>query len=291
MILFLDLRSQGVGGSVSDEAEVRGGTLQNLQEAIRGRDVLLVTHGFNVDRVHGEAKLDNFHTLLPPGMDTVVVVGILWPGDCRIPIFVDYVVEGNEAIETGQKLATFLNLNFTGALTLSFASHSLGARVILETIRGLDRPSVRRLLIMAGAIDDTCLSNEYADAASKAQSISILASRCDDVLKLAFPLGNPISGIISRGHPYWHAALGREGPSNPYPPGNKLQPDWQIPEEWNYGHHDYLTDHLVLSGYPIPEKLPAPGPNPQSPSGTPASLGPGAWEPAWSAAFAVSRWT
>jgi hypothetical protein len=69
---------------------------------------------------------------------------------------------------------------------------------------------------MAGAIDADCLIEEYRDATSKIEKISVLASHGDYVLKLAFPMGHPLAGIISRGHPYWRCALGYDGPDDPY---------------------------------------------------------------------------
>ena len=73
------------------------------------------------------------------------------------------------------------------------------------------------------------------------QSISLLASRSDDVLKWAFPTGNFVSGLFSRGAPYVHEAMGRRVPAEPYPsPDNIYDADWQIPDGWDYGHSSYL---------------------------------------------------
>ena len=58
-------------------------------------------------------------------------------------------------------------------------------------------------------ISDTCLSDQYKAITSTMGKISVLASDQDEVLKLAFPVGNPLAGIVSRGDPYWHGALGR----------------------------------------------------------------------------------
>ncbi len=199
-------------------------------------------------------------------------IGILWPGDSRWVPVVDYPFEGDEAITSGQLLAPFLNKYFAVAISLSFASHSLGARMVLETIRKMDR-SVRRLTLMAGAIDDNCLIDEYRDVAAKVEEISILASRSDYVLKLAFPIGNPLAGIITRGHPYWQGALGYEGPDSPYP--NNLRSGWQILDDWDYSHGDYLGG--------IPPALLPPVNFPQQGTPKPNS------KPAWSAGFVSTR--
>jgi hypothetical protein len=206
-----------------------------------------------------------------------------------IPIGIDYPFEGIEAIHSGNLIADFLNANFAGAASLSFAAHSLGARVVLQTIDGLSR-RVRRALFMAGAIDNNCLTGEYNLAAQKIDEISILSSTEDDVLALAFPLGNPLQGIIDCGHPYYHAALGREGPAQPYPPAPGLQPNWQIPANFEYGHHDYLPSEQLTAKFPLPVDIP-PDQGSAPPGGTPPQLVDSAqWKPAWSAAFATTRY-
>jgi hypothetical protein len=213
-----------------------------------------------------------------------VKIGVLWPGDCFIPIFVDYVVEGHEAIKSGDLLSAFLNTNFTGAMNLSFASHSLGARVVLQTIRGLNL-HVRRVLLMAGAIDDNCLTNEYADAAKKIDQISLLTSKRDFVLAAAFPLGNPLQGIIDRGHPYYHAALGREGPAQPAQLAPRLLSGWELPGKLDYGHLDYIPGDVIQAVYPQPCEIPPEAPDPPAPV-----AGIRVWKPAFSAGFATNRY-
>jgi hypothetical protein len=274
-MLLLSTRVLPRGGGVSETVSIwddsnRPHFLADVAKEIQGRDVLLVTHGFSVYQSEGEANLSGWYTGLT--LANTAVLGILWPGDSRWIPKVDYVIEGNEAMAAGNLLADFINSNFGGALSISFASHSLGARMVLQTISGLNR-SVRTLLLMAGAIDNTCLISEYTKAAGKVQSISVAASRSDDVLKWAFPAGNFLGGIISRGNPYVHEALGREGPACPYPAN--LHADWQIPDDWDYGHGDYLPDEPPIAPVLAPI-LTFPGPLPNT-------------KPAWSAALMSGR--
>ncbi len=229
-------------------------------------------------------------------MDTLdignaIPIGILWPGDCILPIFVDYIVEGSEAIKSGDLLAAFLNKSFTSSASISFASHSLGARVVLQTIQGLNpfTLTVRRTVLMAGAIDDNCLTAEYQAAAARIAGLSLLASRRDDVLSMAYPLGNPLQGIIDTGHPYRKAALGREGPDPPNPSAPGLVPDWMIPDDLDYGHLDYIHGKPVPAKYPQPVSIP-PATDPSPPLTTPAALqAPEKWKPAFSAGFVSTR--
>jgi len=198
-------------------------------------------------------------------------------------------VEGDEAIRSGRILADYLGRNFAGVNTLSFASHSLGVRVMLETIRNLD-PSfaVKALTVMAPAIDDTALVNEYKDAAQKVGKISVLASSRDEVLKWAFPGGNLLSGIVSRGEPYWHGALGRYGPYPANQPANLWQTP-NIPESWVFGHGSYINSAAVADPHQESGKFPVPQVVP--PQGTAAPSNATNWQPAWAAGFVSTRVT
>lgn len=293
---FLSTRAHSVGGPVApvkildaDRPGYVGDLTQELLNAIHGRDVFFGTHGYEVNQADGIASLSNWFNNLQIG--SAVPIGILWPGDCIIPIFVDYIVEGRDALSSGKLLGAFLNSNFTGAVSVSFASHSLGARVVLQTIAGLAHTfHVRRTLLMAGAIDDNCLTDEYSSAANKVDQISILASTRDDVLAFAYPLGNPLQGIIDTGHPYYHAALGRTGPAQPYPAPPRLRPNWQIPVKCDYGHHDYLPQQPIPAAFPLPVDIPpenGPCPPPETP---PLLASTNQWKPAWSAGFASTRY-
>ena len=259
-----------------------------LAQLVAGRDVLIGTHGFNVNRSTGITELRHWESLLHLG-SAGFFVGLLWPGDSRWAPILDYPVEGHVANKSGQLLAPFLNQNFAPAASLSFASHSLGARTILSTIRGLNR-RVRRLTLMAGAIEDDCLIDEFADAAANVDKISILASHGDTVLSYAFPVGNLVEGILTPGHPLWHAAIGHSGPQQPDPA--KIVWSWQIPDDWVYRHADYLP-----SSPPAAAVMPPPTANltVQGPTPVPRAVPPNApavpdeWKAAWSAGFVSTR--
>ena len=301
MTYFIDLRADSAGGNPVagvNDIVVRTDSEPNpnparpfrdaLVQAIQGRDVLLGTHGFNVNRADGIRNLSHWNEWLRLG-DNGFFVGVLWPGDSRWLPVLDYPVESNEAIKSGQLLATYLAANFTGANSLSFASHSLGARMVLETIRKLPNSfRLNSVTMMAGAIDDTCLSNEYRDAASRMVRISVLASDRDEVLKLAFPVGNPISGILTRGDPYWHGALGRFGPNPSDQPSNLIKTPI-LPDSWAFGHHSYINCTGPMVGPPaesgpfFPPALVVQLAGSAAPS---AALN---WQPAWAGGFVSTR--
>ncbi|MEB0040411.1 MULTISPECIES: alpha/beta hydrolase [unclassified Pseudomonas] len=241
MTWFLDLRADSVGGIPASEVIVRQGyghypNFDELVRQARGHDVLFATHGFNVNRNDGIESLTGWERLLELGPNTLFV-GVLWPGDSRWVPVLDYPFEDSEAITSAGLLAAFVDRHFGAATSLSFVSHSLGARVILETITQMKLP-VTQAILMAGAINDNCLNTQYKATAGKLKTLSILASLEDHVLAVAFPLGNPLAGVVDKGHPYWQGALGRDGPDLPCP--DNVDPHWEIPNEWKYDHSDYL---------------------------------------------------
>ncbi|MGA2651585.1 MAG: alpha/beta hydrolase [Terracidiphilus sp.] len=295
MTQFLDCRLSAVGGELAATVAVNQGTSLNdysslgvseLVASVRGRHVLIATHGFNMDRADAIACLSNWGSILQLPQASAFV-GLLWPGDSIWAHGLDYAVEAKVADDAGVMIAEFVDTNFATAASVSFASHSLGARVILSTISNMSLP-VRQVTIMAGALDDDALTNEFATAAGKIGQISVLSSAKDEVLTWMFPIGNLASGIIAVGHPWWHAALGQAGPAQPWP-ANMTAP-YGIPDNWGYQHCDYLAIHQPPApSLPIPTEVPPNGAAPlcaeRGPNGEPVA----GWTEVFSAAFASSR--
>jgi Alpha/beta hydrolase of unknown function (DUF900) len=288
MTRFLDLRIAPVGGGLATTVGVCQATnINNYQSldlgqllcGIRGQHVLIATHGFNVNRADGIASLSNWEGLLQLPLASAFV-GLLWPGDSIWAHGLDYGEEPKLANDAGVLIADFLNTYFASVASISFASHSLGARVILSTIMNLNLP-VRRVVIMAGAIDDNCLSTEFQCVESKVAEISVLSSSRDEVLSMAFPLGNFVAGIIAEGHPWWRAALGHTGPAQPMLT-NFISP-FEIPDNWLFEHGNYLQiDNVPAPVLPIPTEVPTNG----SPEPAAGAMG---WQESFSAAFVSTR--
>jgi hypothetical protein len=298
MTQFLDVRLSPVGGELSTCVAIHQGTTihdyagldrSQLLNDIQGRHVLLGTHGFNVNRADGIAGLSRWESLLRLSASSpvnslatgTVFVGILWPGDSVYAHGLDYPEEPRVANDAGERLiAPFLDANFTGAASLSFVSHSLGARLVLKTVAHMELP-VRRVILMAGAVGDNCLNTEFRAAAAKIDQISVLASRKDEALSLAYPLGNLAAGIIAEGHPWWRSALGHSGPSKPRP--RNFLPPFAIPDNWEFRHGSYLQQEPP----PVPV-LPLPVDVPPNHTPEPANGVPG-WHEAFSSAFCSTR--
>ncbi len=252
MTLYLNFRSQGVGGAVIDPYVLQGDAAASplalravgwmeLASLVGGKNVLFAAHGFNVSYEHGARSLAQLEPQLGLAASDVFF-GVLWPGDYWLP-FVNYPFEGDVSMDCGRRLASFCRRWFAGAQSFSFISHSLGARLVLEAVANLDRPA-RAVCLTAAAINRDCLESEYARAAANSSAISILASHNDWVLKVAFQVGDPISDLLHEDHTPFQKALGYDGPPVPAPP--PIAHPWQIPDPADYGHGDYLPpDHIA----------------------------------------------
>jgi hypothetical protein len=246
MTFFLNFRSQSVGGGVieprvlsgdgtADEPALRVIADSMIGSLVAGKNVLFVAHGFNVSYAAGARSLGQLDQYLNLG-GADVLFGVLWPGDYWLPV-VNYPFEGDVSMDCGRRLATFCKRYLAGAQSVSFASHSLGARLILEAVKNLDKPA-RSVCLTAAAINQDCLATEYALATDHASAISILSSHEDWVLKVAFQIGDPISILLHDDHSPFEPALGYAGP--PAPAAPPVVPPWQIPDAADYGHGDYL---------------------------------------------------
>jgi hypothetical protein len=207
-----------------------------LPGLVRGKDVLLAAHGFNVSYASGLASLAQLERAL--GLDVSAsdqFLGVLWPGDWAIPA-VNYPAEDSIASHAGRLLGGFCNQWLGQARSLNFLSHSLGARVILEAIAACSQ-RVRTACITAGAVNAGCLGEEYARAAADCDRILTLSSRSDLVLQFAFPPGDFLADILYPDHPQFEEALGREGPERPV--AANVGPS-QIADAAGYDHGDYF---------------------------------------------------
>lgn len=205
----------------------------------RGRHVLFAVHGFNVAGRQGVRSLAGFSAGLGLGAADLYIA-VIWPGDWWLPA-VNYPFAGDTAGRCGQRLAKWCAAELRDAASLSFVSHSLGARLVLEAVQRLNR-RVRLLCLMAGAVNCDCLGTQFAGARALADTIEVLASRADLVLALAFPAGDALADALEPDHVPLTAALGRSGPARIYP--GQLQRPWQIVDPGDFGHGSYLPDDL-----------------------------------------------
>ena len=196
--------------------EIRGGDAKlsevELLEAVRGKKVLVLIHGYNnempaviqaYDRVVEMMRLSHLLAPDPGGYD--LVLGYTWPGGWNQLSFPVAVLRANTAAKRFR--ATLEKLQFAAA-SIDVQTHSLGARVALEA---LDRGGItlRNLWLLAAAIDDETLEpgEEYFAAAQRCSRVYVLHSEQDPVLRTAYRLGDV---------PDFDRALGWKGPQRPH---------------------------------------------------------------------------
>jgi hypothetical protein len=263
MTLFLNFRSSSRNGSFVAPREVLElanpdvalaftvVSFAELSQRAIGKDVLFATHGFNVDQEHGARCLARLEREIQP-LGSELFIGLLWPGDWWIPA-INYPFAGSPAMSAGRELARICDTWFKDAASLTYASHSLGARVILESAQRAAR-SARTVCLTAAAVNRDCLLTEYGTAERRSEGVSNLASERDHVLKLAYPVGDLLADILHPDHSLFTPALGYRGPPRPIPANARPA---QIPKALDYDHGDYLPPGDVVPPAPTP-----PGGNP-----------------------------
>ena len=250
MTYFVSLRA-GPYGAVCDPYVLQGdGTAvppamtpvfwNALPILARGKDVLLAAHGFNVSYQDGLQSLGHLEAALAMQPDELFL-GVLWPGDWVIPA-INYPFEDSIASHGGALLGGFCNRWLATARSVSFLSHSLGARVVLDAIKATTLP-VRRACITAGAVNADCLTSEFQAAAQKCGQIRTLSSLEDLVLKFAYPPGDLLADMLDPDHQPFEPALGRGGPIAPYE--STVLPS-EIPDAPPYDHGDYFPPSIPV---------------------------------------------
>lgn len=210
-----------------------------VQREVAGKHVILAVHGFNVSRQNGVRSLAGLERALALRPDETFF-GVLWPGDWWIPV-INYPSEAKDAVRSGRQLATYIDANMAAAAAVSIVSHSLGGHLLLETAKTVRRP-LNELCVTAGAVDNNCLSLEYVAAKSASRRISVLSSRGDRTLRLAYPLGDFGSDVFwGDDDSPWRGALGLKGP-HPVeaPPKVEHQPIPHEPRKAAYDHGHYF---------------------------------------------------
>jgi Alpha/beta hydrolase of unknown function (DUF900) len=219
-----------------------------VPDLFRNKRVCFLVHGFNVPVSHAvwcegpaaqEYEAIGTQGFAITAADLVVVV--MWPGDGLIGWSWFNAMDSSK--DTAEKFAEFLASSAFTASEVTFVSHSLGARVVLETVERAAKLGARArfttAVLMAAAVHDDALDDaEYAVSSATLGRIVVLSSMKDEVLAIAFGLG----GFAERG--MWPApsrALGRYGPA--FKPGSKFPAitEWyEIRPALGQGHGDYL---------------------------------------------------
>lgn len=246
MIYLLDFRGADVGGPVVPGRILRmsglPGPQGNEDDLVLEPTITFLLHGFNVDRQYGQDSLFRLAARLSRTIAGALVM-VLWPGD-HWARAISYPFEGNDADDTAAELARFIERVVQPSTKLSFVSHSLGARVVMETLKRLGGfYPVGQVCLMAPAIDDCSLSDPeaYASLVDATARVAVLASHRDSVLRLAYPIGDLLQAFFFFGKDSSSLALGYHGPKavegQSIPAGVYHV---QIPDERNSDHSDCI---------------------------------------------------
>lgn len=107
---------------------------------------------------------------------------------------------------TRKYFAQLIASSATQMARVSFVTHSMGARVVLETVQqtliaakksGRRTPRFDTAILTAAATSDEVLDDpDYADAVAAIERFVIVSSRADTVLSGAFPLGDAVEQFL-----------------------------------------------------------------------------------------------
>ena len=75
---------------------------------------------------------------------------------------------------------------------------------MLQTLAGLNRKA-KLACLTAAAVNQSCLAGEYAAAMRSVDTVTLLTSRKDQVLEIAYPPGDVIADTLVHDHPYLRA--------------------------------------------------------------------------------------
>lgn len=182
--------------------------LSPIQEAVAGKRVLLLVHGYNNefdDIVRAYDLVDSQSSRLMQGKYDLVI-GYTWPGgDNRFEYFSAKTRAGAIAPRFSENLRQ-LHQRSTRPKSLDVMTHSMGARVALEALKHLTtRNVIRNLILLASAVDNESIerNEEYFSANSKPSNSFVFHSRHDQVLSVAYRIAE------------FDRALGLHGPENP----------------------------------------------------------------------------
>jgi hypothetical protein len=244
VIYLLDFRSSDTGGAVVPGLVVTAPGLGSEMQLRAETNVTFIVHGYNINRRTGRESLLRASQQLSAG-HPVSYVGVLWPGD-HWSRAASYPFEGRDADDTAAALVKYIQDVLTPGTELSFASHSLGARVVLGAVKRLRAAyPVTQAVLLAPAIDDSSVAHpaDYLHAVARARRVAVLASRKDRVLSLAYPAGDLLQAFIFFKTDRIGLALGFHGPrrssTHAIPP--QLYHE-QIPDARGSDHGHYLPD-------------------------------------------------
>jgi pimeloyl-ACP methyl ester carboxylesterase len=199
--------------------------------------LILLVHGYNSPEEKARLNFETFERGLRGADARAMAVGsvwhVHWPGDDPNPFIsaTMYPARVGDADNVARKLADWLLINVSSQQELRFVGHSLGCRVVLETLLALrehppeTRPRIGTVVLLAAAVPQVYCTeppNPYPLPADGTRQ-HVHFSFEDSALGRKFDLGQ-------RGYNEPGEAVGRDG----RPAGR-----WTTATPTNLDHNDY----------------------------------------------------
>ncbi|MGE0198607.1 MAG: alpha/beta hydrolase [Simkaniaceae bacterium] len=199
-------------------------TSQDWEEVKAGKNIAIVIHGYNTDYEKAIKYFKDVRKRSAALYDTIICY--LWPsGDEFWEYFeADDRVEGKEL---PKRLAILINELALSTHPVDVIAHSMGCKLLLETLSKEPIGSVGNLFLMAPAVNKDSLSTKILQIA---QEIFVFYSHHDEVLTWAYPILE------------WHQALGADE-------DNKKSPHLHLIDSSSHikNHTDYATSGFIFS--------------------------------------------
>lgn len=245
--LAFNLRKEAEGGKLRDPLEQIP-----VNEAHIRTSVVILVHGFNNHlgtartyyRTFRDRQYELDEKLMPKNLESLIA-DLHWPGDADWGIAdkLDFLIYP-AAVGTAQKTKAIIASHLRSMQHLhkvSFIGHSLGCRVVLETIDELSKapgPSIEKVCLMAAAVPvfKVVEGGQLYDAISRPKKVLVMHSRSDKVLKWAFRLGQ---SAAAGDEGLWPRALGSRKPPS------KLPANVDEINIKGAGHSDYWGDPVA----------------------------------------------
>ncbi len=165
--------------------------------ALTGKKVLLVVHGYNTDAKSAKASYRLVYDQVVKLQDSDgqdfydTVIGYLWPGYANS---MEYFAARKHAEALSQRMRHNLSLLSSTAAQVDIMAHSMGNRLILEALDYAFAPYKKNLVqnfySFAAAVNDQSIEKKHSfyRSTQNCQDVYVFHSNRDDVLKLFYPI-------------------------------------------------------------------------------------------------------
>ncbi|MCB1109099.1 MAG: alpha/beta hydrolase [Chlamydiia bacterium] len=176
-------------------------TVRDLLSSVRGKNLLLITHGFNMTYTYSLDQFTIYHKHFHKKYDQII--GYLWPGGNQ---WWEYRHARRRTLDElpYRLLATISQLKAVSK-NVDILAHSMGCRLTLEMLNLSAIPLVRNLFLTAPAVSSTALQLDqtYHEATHNSKHVYVFHSKNDEVASYAFPIveGDRSLGLEGAKHP------------------------------------------------------------------------------------------